>query len=112
MLSTAQPTRACPGPKHMGKNGDRVPVVPGPAEVFIVQHHIQIHESVPAQVVTSPDSWPVPPTLIVCYGAIDGKDSDPLVAANPTRLLRRIKLPGLEPLGTVRYHTTGASQKA
>jgi hypothetical protein len=71
-------------PKHMGKNGDQIQrLFKSPADVFIVQHHTQIHESILDQMVTSARLLAGDSNADVFYGTIEGKDSNRLIAAYP-----------------------------
>lgn len=71
-------------PKKLGKNGDQIQRLFGsPADVFIVQYHDQIDESVVEQMKRFAIANSVTENKQVWYGVIDGDDSHRLMAAYP-----------------------------
>jgi DNA-binding Lrp family transcriptional regulator len=71
-------------PKKLGKNGDQIQrLFKSPADVFIVQYHGQIDESVVEQMKRFAIANSVTESKPVWYGVIDGDDSNRLIAAFP-----------------------------
>jgi hypothetical protein len=71
-------------PKKLGKNGDQIQrLFLSAAEIFIVQYHSQIDESVIEQMVAFATMNSVREGKRIWYGVIDGDDTNRLVAAYP-----------------------------
>jgi hypothetical protein len=71
-------------PRDMGVNGDQIQrLFKSAADVFIIQHHGQIHESVIEQMETYARLRAADQNVNVWFGVIDGRDSDRLIAAYP-----------------------------
>lgn len=71
-------------PKKLGKNGDQIQrLFSSPADVFIVQYHSQIDESVVEQMKRFAIANSVTENKQVWYGVIDGDDTNRLIAAFP-----------------------------
>ncbi len=71
-------------PKMMGKNGDQIQrLFTSPAEVFIVQYHGQISESVIEQMKSFAMNKSIADGRTIYYGVIDGTDTRRLIAAYP-----------------------------
>jgi hypothetical protein len=69
-------------PKKMGKNGDQIQRLFGsPADVFIIQYHQQIADSVVSQMETYATVTSIHKLKKIFYGIIDGKDTMRLVSA-------------------------------
>ena len=71
-------------PKKLGKNGDQIQrLFQSPGEIFVVQYHGQIDQSVMEQM----KAWATIKSLHegkrIWYGAIDGDDSNRILAAYP-----------------------------
>ncbi|NGX96094.1 MAG: hypothetical protein G4V63_12980, partial [Candidatus Afipia apatlaquensis] len=71
-------------PKKLGKNGDQIQrLFNSPADVFFVQYHDQIDESVVEQMKRFAIANSVTENKLVMFGVIDGDDSNRLIAAYP-----------------------------
>lgn len=71
-------------PKKLGKNGDQIQrLFLSAAEVFIVQYHSQIDQSVIEQMVAFATMNSVREGKRIWYGVIDGDDTNRLMAAYP-----------------------------
>jgi hypothetical protein len=71
-------------PKKLGKNGDQIQrLFLSAAEVFIVQYHSQIDQSVIEQMVAFATMNSVRESKRVWYGVVDGDDTSRLMAAYP-----------------------------
>jgi hypothetical protein len=71
-------------PKDMGKNGDQIQrLFKSPADVFLVQYHGQIHESILEQMETAARLRASDHNVNVWYGVINGVDSNRMIAAYP-----------------------------
>jgi hypothetical protein len=71
-------------PRKLGKNGDQIQrLFLGAAEIFIVQYHAQIDQSVIEQMVAFATMNSVRERRRIWYGVIDGDDTNRLVAAYP-----------------------------
>ena len=71
-------------PKKLGKNGDQIQrLFLSPAEVFIVQYHDHIGQTVIEQMKAFASLNSVREGKVVWYGVIDGDDSNRLIAAYP-----------------------------
>jgi hypothetical protein len=71
-------------PKHMGVNGDQIQrLFRSPADVFLIQHHDSIHESVVEQMEAHARLLAADRNAPVWYGIIGGTDSNRLIAAYP-----------------------------
>jgi hypothetical protein len=72
-------------PKKLGKNGDQIQrLFESPAQVFVVQYHGQINQSVVAQMKEFAKAKSVSDGTPIWYGIIDGDDTDRILAAYPT----------------------------
>jgi len=77
-------TRGVLTPGKMGKNGDQIQrLVLSPAEVFIIQYHGQVAESVREQLAQLSQLKSVFEGKRIWYGVIDGQDSRRIIAAYP-----------------------------
>lgn len=71
-------------PKKLGKNGDQIQrLFLSAAEIFIVQYHSQIDQSVIEQMVAFATMNSVREGKRIWYGVIDGDDTNRLMAAYP-----------------------------
>lgn len=71
-------------PRKLGKNGDQIQrLFLGAAEIFIVQYHSQIDQSVIEQMVAFATMNSVREGKRIWYGVIDGDDTNRLIAAYP-----------------------------
>jgi DNA-binding Lrp family transcriptional regulator len=71
-------------PKKLGKNGDQIQrLFNSPADVFIVQYHSQIDESVVEQMKRFAIANSVTESKQVWFGVIDGDDTNRLISAFP-----------------------------
>jgi len=71
-------------PKKLGKNGDQIQRLFGsPADVFFVQYHDQIDESVVEQMKRFAIAASVTENKLVMFGVIDGDETNRLIAAYP-----------------------------
>jgi hypothetical protein len=71
-------------PKKLGKNGDQIQrLFLSPAEIFVVQYHSQIGQSVLEQMKAFATINSVREGRRVWYGVIDGDDTNRLLAAYP-----------------------------
>jgi len=71
-------------PARMGKNGDQIQrLFSSPAEIFLVQYWDQIDESVIHQMAEFAKAKSASEGKTICYGTIDGQDSNRLIAAYP-----------------------------
>jgi hypothetical protein len=71
-------------PGKLGKNGDQIQrLLASPADVFFVQYHDQIDESVVAQMQKLAVANSVMNNKLVLYGVIDGDDTNRLISAYP-----------------------------
>lgn len=71
-------------PKKLGKNGDQIQrLFLAAAEIFIVQYHSQIDQSVIEQMVAFATMNSVREGKRIWYGVIDGDDTNRLMAAYP-----------------------------
>lgn len=71
-------------PKKLGKNGDQIQrLFDSPADVFMVQYHDQIDESVVEQMKRFAIANSVRENKQVWYGVIDGDDTQRLISAFP-----------------------------
>jgi hypothetical protein len=71
-------------PKKLGRNGDQIQrLFLSAAEIFIVQYHSQIDQSVIEQMVAFATMNSVREGKRIWYGVIDGDDTNRLVAAYP-----------------------------
>jgi len=71
-------------PKKLGKNGDPIQrLFHSPADVFVVQYHSQIDESVVEQMKRFAIANSVTENKQVWFGVIDGDDTNRLIAAFP-----------------------------
>jgi hypothetical protein len=71
-------------PKKLGKNGDQIQrLFLSAAEIFIVQYHSQIDQSVIEQMVAFATMNSVREARRIWYGVIDGDDTNRLMAAYP-----------------------------
>lgn len=71
-------------PKKLGKNGDRIQrLFLSPAEIFVVQYHSQIGQSVIEQMKAFATLNSVREGKRIWYGIIDGDDTNRLLAAYP-----------------------------
>jgi hypothetical protein len=71
-------------PAKLGKNGDQIQrLFSSPADVFFVQYHSQIDESVVQQMKRFAIANSVTENKKVFYGVIDGDDTNRLIAAYP-----------------------------
>jgi hypothetical protein len=71
-------------PGKLGKNGDQIQrLFLSPAEIFIVQYHSQIGQSVIEQMKAFATINSVREGKRAWYGIIDGDDTNRLLAANP-----------------------------
>lgn len=77
-------------PKKLGRNGDQIQrLFLSPAEIFIVQYHSQIDQSVIEQMVAFATMNSVRESKRIWYGVIDGDDTDRLMAAYPKAFRKR-----------------------
>jgi hypothetical protein len=75
--------------RHLGKNADQIPrLFKSPAEVFIVQHHEQIDQSVIDEMETHATVVARKTGRTILFGVIDGKDSRRLISAYPAEFGR------------------------
>lgn len=73
-------------PAKLGKNGDQIQrLFKSPAELFIVQYHAQVSETVIEEMKTWATVKSLNDEKRIYYGIIDGQDSHRLIAAYPTR---------------------------
>jgi hypothetical protein len=71
-------------PKKLGKNGDQIQrLFLSPAEIFIVQYHNAIGQSVVEQVKAFASLNSIKEGKKICYGVIDGDDTNRLIMAYP-----------------------------
>lgn len=71
-------------PKKLGKNGDQIQrLFLSPAEVFIIQYHAHIGQAVIEQMKAFASLNSVREGKVIWYGAIDGDDTNRLIAAYP-----------------------------
>jgi hypothetical protein len=78
------PTTGKLTPKKLGKNGDQIQrLFNSPADVFIVQYHSQIDESVVEQMKRFAIANSVTENKQVWFGVIDGDDTNRLISAFP-----------------------------
>ena len=71
-------------PKKLGKNGDQIQrLFESPAQIFVVQYHGQINQSVIAQMKEFAKAKSVSDGALIWYGIIDGDDTDRILAAYP-----------------------------
>jgi hypothetical protein len=71
-------------PGKLGKNGDQIQRLFGSAaDVFFVQYHDQIDESVVEQMKRLAIANSVTEDKLVMYGVVDGDDTNRLIAAYP-----------------------------
>ena len=71
-------------PKKLGKNGDQIQrLFNSPADVFIVQYHSQIDESVVDQMKRFAIANSVTENKQVWFAVIDGDDTNRLISAFP-----------------------------
>lgn len=71
-------------PKKLGKNGDQIQrLFKSPAQVFIIQYHGQIDQSVVEQMKQLAIAKSVTEMSRIYYGIIDGKDTSRLLTAYP-----------------------------
>lgn len=77
-------------PKKLGRNGDQIQrLFLSPAEIFIVQYHSQIDQSVIEQMVAFATMNSVRENKRIWYGVIDGDDTARLMAAYPKAFRKR-----------------------
>lgn len=73
-------------PKKLGKNGDQIQrLFLSPAEIFIVQYHSQIDQSVIEQMIAFATLNSVRERKRIYYGVIDGDDTNLLLKAYPVK---------------------------
>ncbi len=71
-------------PKKLGKNGDQIQrLFNSPADVFFVQYHDQVDESVVEQMKRFAIANSVTENKLVLFGVIDGDDTNRLISAYP-----------------------------
>jgi hypothetical protein len=71
-------------PKKLGKNGDQIQrLFLSAAEIFIVQYHSQVYQSVIEQMVAFATMNSVRESKRIWYGVVDGDDTNRLMAAYP-----------------------------
>jgi hypothetical protein len=71
-------------PKKLGKNGDQIQrLFLSPAEIFVVQYHSQIGQSVIEQMKAFAKLNSVREGRRIWYGVIDGDDTNRLLSAYP-----------------------------
>lgn len=77
-----KPGKLTPG--KLGKNGDQIQrLFESPAEIFIIQHHTQIDESVLAQMKKLAVANSAMESKEIWYGVVDGDDTNRLLSAYP-----------------------------
>ena len=79
-------------PRKLGKNGDQIQrLFLSPAEIFVVQYHSQIGQSVVEQMKAFATLNSVREARRIWYGIIDGDDTNRIVAAYPRQFHRPAK---------------------
>lgn len=77
-------------PRKLGRNGDQIQrLFLSAAEIFIVQYHSQIDQSVIEQMVAFATMNSVRESKRIWYGVIDGDDTNRLMAAYPKAFTKR-----------------------
>lgn len=71
-------------PVKMGKNGDQIQrLFRAPADIFLIQYHSQIAESVIEQMKQFAIAKSYAEGRIICFGVIDGADTSRIIQAYP-----------------------------
>jgi hypothetical protein len=71
--------------KKMGKNSDQIPrLFNSPAEVFLIQYHDQVDESIISLMESLATAKSVEKNKRIYYGVIDGDDTKRIISAYPT----------------------------